>query len=166
MKITVLFLVTTGVVLSASLQAQSTTDPDRAFLEKAAQANLAEIATGRLAAQRSGNPEIQAFGDRMQQDHGKVLQELQGLAAAKGVTLPAAPDEARQATAFKLSRASGREFDLMYVKGPGVADHKAALALFEAGAKSQDPEIAALAKKTLPDIRHHLQMAQQLSGKP
>ena len=153
-----------SLTLSAALHAQAPSDTDRTFLEKAAQANLAEIETGRLAQQKSASPEIRAFGQKMEQDHGKTLQQLQPLAQAKGVTLPTSPDEAHQATAFKLSRASGREFDIMYVKSAGVADHKLALQLFEAGSKSKDADISAFAKKVLPDIRHHLEMAEKLSA--
>jgi putative membrane protein len=47
----------------------------------------------------------------------------------------------------------------------GVADHKAAKALFEKGVKSKDAEIKAFANKVLPDIEHHLQMAQQRAEK-
>ena len=140
-------------------------DADRDFMQKAAQANLAEIETGKLAHSKSGRPDIKQFGAKMEQDHGKTLQELQAIAALKGVTLPAAPDEAHQAQAKQLASASGKDFDKSYVAHAGVADHKAAKALFEKGAKSKDAEISAFAKKVLPDIEHHLQMAQKMAEK-
>lgn len=164
MKITKALLATCALVIAFPLMAQNPPASDQDFLAKAAQANLAEIETGRLAQQKSGSGEIRAFGEKMVQDHGKTLEQLRALAKARGVELPSAPDEAHQATAFKLSRASGREFDIMYVKAAGVADHKLAQQLFEAGTRSQDAEISALAKKALPDIRHHLEMAQKLSA--
>jgi putative membrane protein len=161
-------LARTAVALAACLPCLALAqvgEADKAFLMKAAQANLAEVETGRLARQKAADPEVREFGQRMEHDHAKALRELQALAQKHEVALPEAPDEAHQALAFQLSRASGRPFDLAYVKNAGVADHKAAETLFEAGSRSSDAGIAAFAKKALADIRHHLAMAQKLSAR-
>ncbi|HEX7812798.1 MAG TPA: DUF4142 domain-containing protein [Burkholderiales bacterium] len=136
---------------------------DRAFLQKAAQANIAEIEAGKLAQQRSRREDVKQFGQQMEKDHGETLGKLKTLAASKGVSLPDRPDEAHQALAAQLSRAEGSEFDRIYIGNAGVADHKAAKALFQQGAKSRDAEIKAFAAKTLPHIEHHLQMAERLA---
>ncbi len=149
----------------AQNDAAKPSDADRAFLEKAAQANMAEVETGKIAQQKSASEEIRRFGQKMEQDHGKTLKELQAIARNKGVDLPDGPDEAHQAQADMLKRASGKEFDMMYVKNAGVADHKAAKALFEEGKKSKDADIRALAAKTLPVVEHHLEMAQKMADK-
>jgi putative membrane protein len=155
-----------GSVLCFPAHAQNKlSDNDRAFLTKAAQANMAEVQTGKLAQEKSKNSEIKQFGQKMMEDHGKTLKEVQALARQKGETLPSSIDEAHQAQATALSRASGKEFDLMYVKEAGVADHKVAQQLFEEGTKSKDADIKAFAKKVLPDIQHHLQMAENMSKK-
>jgi len=44
-----------------------------------------------------------------------------------------------------------------------VADHLGAVKLFENASKSDDPDIAAFAQKTLPTLQHHLMMAQDLA---
>jgi putative membrane protein len=139
---------------------------DQDFLKKAAQANLAEVETGKLAQSKATRSDLKQFGQKMEQDHGKTLQELQVLAKSKGVPLPDAPDAAHQAQAKQLAGASGKDFDKAYVAHAGVADHKAAKELFEKGAKSKDPEISAFAKKVLPDIEHHLTMAQDMAKQP
>lgn len=159
-----------GVTLfAASLHSQSDqsklTEADRDFFQKAAQANVAEIEGGKLAQSKAARADIKQFGEKMEQDHSKTLQELQALAAKKGVSLPDGPDEAHQALAKQLAAASGKEFDRTYVTHAGVADHKAAKTLFEKGAKSQDADVRAFAKKVLPHIEHHLQMAQAIAAK-
>jgi putative membrane protein len=141
-------------------------DADVDFMNKAAQANLAEMETGKLAQDRATRADIKQFGQKMQQAHGKTLQELQTLAKNKNVTLPEAPDEAHQALAKQLAAAPGTDFDKAYLAHAGLADHKAAKMLFEKGAKSKDPELSAFAKKALPDIQHHLDMALQLAKQP
>ena len=144
---------------------QKIAEADRDFLEKAAQANLAEIETGKLAQSKATQADVKQFGQQMEQDHGKTLKELQVLAKNRGIKLPDMPDEAHQAQAQQLARASGKAFERSYVAHAGVADHKAAKKLFEKGARSQDAEISAFAKKLLPHIEHHLQMAQVLAAK-
>ena len=148
----------------SSAQNDSLAEADRAFLQKAAQANLAEIDAGKLAQEKSTRNDIKQFGKTMEQDHGKTLDELKPLAAAKGVSLPTEPDPPHKALATQLSRAEGKEFDRIYVGNAGLADHKAAKQLFESGAKSKDPEVKAFATKTLPHIKHHLEMAEQLAA--
>jgi putative membrane protein len=156
------------MIVASPLQARteppaSLSPDDRAFLEKAAQANLAEIDVGKLAQAKATRDDLKKFGAKMALDHGKTLKELQALAVKKGITLPKAPDDAHKAQATALSRASGREFDLTYVKNAGVADHWAAKELFQSGTQSNDASIRAFAQKVLPEIQHHLEMAESLS---
>ena len=139
---------------------------DQDFLKKAAQAQIAEVEAGKLAQNKAVSEDVKQFGEKMEQDHGKTLEELQALAKNTGVTLPEAPDAAHKAQAKQLETAEGKDFDKTYLAHAGVADHKAAKALFEKGAKSKNPEISAFAKKTLPHIEHHLKMAQQMAKKP
>jgi len=160
-------LAVVSVLFAASLYSQEDhsklAPADQDFLKKAAQANIAEMETGKLAQSKATRADIKQFGQTMEKDHGKTLQELQGLAKNKGVALPDAPDAAHQAQAKQLAGATGKDFDKAYLAHAGVADHKAAKELFEKGAKSKDPEISAFAKKVLPAIEHHLSMAQQMA---
>lgn len=59
-----------------------------AFLQTAAQENLAEIALGQLAIQMAESPEVKQFGEKMVQDHHMANQEIQHLASKEGVMLP------------------------------------------------------------------------------
>jgi putative membrane protein len=44
-----------------------------------------------------------------------------------------------------------------------VADHEEAVAIFETEVeKGSNPDLKAFAKKTLPTLKHHLQMAKAL----
>jgi putative membrane protein len=166
MKIANVFVACAFVALGGTASAQDDAKlgaVDAAFLKKAAQANLAEIEAGKLAQAKASRADIRSFGEKMVEDHGQTLRELQAIAQKKGVELPQAPDEAHQALADSLSRASGKEFDQIYIKNAGVADHKAARELFTSGTRSKDTEIRAFAEKTLPAIVHHGEMAQSLA---
>jgi putative membrane protein len=138
---------------------------DQTFVTSAAQANLAEVATGRLATERASHPDVKKFAQQMIDDHGKANRELSAIAGKKGFTVPEEPDEAQKQMATHLGEQSGAEFDRKYV-GMMVKDHVKAVALFEENAKlAKDADLRGFAEKTLPDLKAHLKMARNLSGK-
>jgi putative membrane protein len=137
---------------------------DREFMEKAARAGHAEVAAGKLASSKASNDQVKQFGERMVQDHGKAGEELKNIALGKGVTLPSGPDAAHKKLASKLESSKGADFDRLYVAEAGVKDHKEAVELFTDQAKNgKDADLKAFAQKTLPTIREHYQMAQDLN---
>jgi predicted outer membrane protein len=90
---------------------------------------------------------------------------VQQLAQAKGVTLPTEPDAKHKAAAAKLEALSGAAFDKAYMKQAGLADHRETHNLLQKNAKSaKDPDVKALAAKTLPVVDQHLKSAQQIAG--
>ena len=95
-------------------------------------------------------------------DHTKAGDELKAIVSQKSMPVPDAPDQKHQKAIAKLQGKSGKDFDAAF-KAQMVADHKATIAVFEKEAKSgKDAELKAFAAKTLPDLKHHLSMAQEL----
>jgi len=133
---------------------------DLSFISDAAQGGMAEVALGKLAQQRASDPQVKRFGEQMAQDHGKANEQLMALAAAKGVTPPAAPSRAQERDAQRLAKLSGAEFDRAYMEHM-VDDHKKDVSAFRKASKSAaDAEVKAFAARTLPTLESHLQMAQ------
>jgi putative membrane protein len=132
---------------------------DRSFLEKAAKGGMEEVAIAQAVQNRLSNPQVRDFANQMITDHTAANNELMALAARKGVTLP---DMTKKDAKLeeKWSDKSG-DLDKKYVKQM-VEDHEDTVELFEKGAKSDDPDIAAWAQKTLPTLQHHLTMAKDL----
>lgn len=136
---------------------------DRRLMQQIAQANIAEIETGKLAQSKSQNDEVKNFAQRMIDDHTKALEDLQQVAQAKGVTLPTTPDAKHRAMAKKLNALSGDKFDRMYMTQGGVTDHRQTHQLLErAQARATDPDVKQVVEQTLPVVQQHLTMAQQL----
>ena len=101
------------------------------------------------------------FGRRMVHDHSDVNQELRQLASSKGVMVPQSLDEKDAAERDRLSKLSGREFDVAYMPDM-VRDHKEDVSEFQKMAeKAQDPDVRAFAAKTLPMLQDHLRLAEQ-----
>jgi putative membrane protein len=133
------------------------------FLSKVAQANLAEVELGKLAAEKAESADIKQYGQKMVDDHGKANKEVHALADPKGLTLPTYVDAAHKAAKARLEKLSGEAFDRAFISQM-VRDHQAAVALFRTQARSgKDPEVKAFAEKMLPDLEGHLKMAMDLS---
>ena len=137
---------------------------DLEFVNGAAKGGTTEVELGRLAAQKSSNPRVQAFANRMVRDHAKIDRNLAALAASKGVELPDGKGLMNDATYLELKVLSGKEFDKAYVKAM-VADHKEDVSSFEkqSGA-AQDQDVKNFATKTLPTLQEHLTMIQKIQS--
>jgi putative membrane protein len=129
---------------------------DAKFATDVANGGLAEVALGKLAAEKATNAQVKEFANMMVTDHGKANEELMAIAKTKNITLPVAPDADHQKTMTDLSAKTGTEFDKAYVDAM-VDGHKKTAALLEDGSKNcKDTELMAFATKTLPVVKAHL----------
>ena len=78
--------------------------------------------------------------------------------------LPTELDSAHQSKLDKLKSLKGADFSASY-NSDQVDGHKDAVSLFERYAKGgADPKLKEWAEKTLPNLRHHLDMAQDMAA--
>lgn len=143
--------------------AAGATSPDARIMVDIAQADLAEITTGKMALSKAQSAEVRQYAQHMIDEHTRMQSEGGALAKAKGMPLPSAPDARRQAAAKKLEALSGESFDRAYMQQM-VKDHSETLQLVQrAAAEAKDPELRAHAQKAIPHVRQHLEMAQRLA---
>ena len=136
---------------------------DQQYFRDIAQANMAKVATGKLAQQQASSPQVKEFAEHMVKDHGQMIQEQQQMASAKGVQMPKQPKKEHQDALQKLKKAKSEQFDKAYM-AQMVKDHQKTLKTVQQAAKNaKDPQLKAMAQKAQPDIEKHLQMAQQLA---
>jgi putative membrane protein len=136
------------------------------FITRAAISDLFEIATARLALAR-GTEAQKAFANQMIEDHGKTSSELRQIMVVRSmnVDLPSQLDSAHQAKYDRLNDARGQDFAVLYTEQQ-IEAHKEAIAQFERYAQAGDiPELKEWASKTLPALKHHLEMAEALGVK-
>ena len=137
---------------------------DATFATKAADGGMAEVATGKLAAQHAQSPAVKSFGEQMVTDHSKANDELKAVAAKNAIDLPSAPSAKHQAAADKLAGFDGRAFDDAYVKLM-VQDHTETVALFKKeAATGSNADVKAFANETLPTLQHHLDMIKKIAA--
>jgi putative membrane protein len=161
---TLLFLALSGASSAAlAAEAEGTPPAPGIFVKKAALDGMTEVEAGKVALSKSQDPEIRSFAQRMVADHGKANSELAAIAKAKGLNPPKDLDSEHQAMVNSLKGKSGKDFDAAYAEHMNM-DHSKAIALFESAAGSNDPDLAQFAKKTLPTLKEHKELAQKLPG--
>jgi putative membrane protein len=138
---------------------------DSGFARDAARDGQMEVEAGRLAMSKSTNADVRAFGQRMVNDHSSANVDLRRVASMKGMTLAEALSDDQRKMLDDLSRLSGAEFDRRYVQMM-VQDHRKAVQMFENEANNgQDTVLRDFAARTLPTLREHLNMAEDLAGR-
>src|SRR3954454_6173785 len=133
------------------------------FVKEVAISDMFEIQSNKLA-QEKGNASEKTFASQMVTDHTKTSTELKGLVSSGKVKteLPASLDSSHQSKLDKLKAESGKDFSSDF-DSMQVTAHKDAVSLFERYANGgDDPELKSWAGKTLPTLKHHLEMAQNL----
>jgi len=126
---------------------QKMDNADAAAMKQLAQANLAEIESGKAAAAKAQSPEVKQFAQKMVTDHQQMLNELETLAKAK-----------------LTERASGADFDKKYMEEM-VKDHqKDAQETQDLAAKAKDPDFKTAVQKAHAKIEEHLQLAQRIAS--
>ena len=148
------------------------------FVQQAAIGNMAEIQLGQLASQRAQSSEVKQFAQKMIQSHTKALSELKSVANNANASVPAELDDKHRDLHQRLSGLQGAEFDREYMKVmvdahedmadllEGRADNAGASPGASSPSNAQsaggDAALNQWAAKTLPEVRQHLQEAQQL----
>ena len=164
------------------------------FRQMAMSSDAFEIESSRLALQRSRSPAVRRFAQMMVRDHSATTQALMGgapMAAVPGGpvgAVVAAPFQAAGAVAGavvggpagapamaldprhaqmlnQLAGVRGRTFDAAYAQMQVMA-HREAVGMFAAYAQAgNEPALRNFAAQVLPNLQHHLAMAQRLSGR-
>ncbi len=134
---------------------------DSAFVTDAIKGDNGEVAIGNLAQAQGQSQAVKDFGKLLVSDHGAHKQELAALASSAGISVTDEPTDEAKGNLKKLKALHGAEFDKQF-KVMMVEDHKKDIAKYEQQASSGDPQTSALAKKTLPTLRKHLDAANAL----
>jgi putative membrane protein len=134
------------------------------FVKEVAISDMFEIQSNTLAKDK-GNAAEKSFATTMVSDHTKTSTELKGMVGSGKVKaeLPVALDSSHQSKLDKLKGETGKDFSSDF-DSMQVSAHKDAVSLFERYAKGGDnADLKGWAVKTLPALKHHLEMAQGLA---
>jgi len=145
--------------------AQVSNDSDVLFMEIMTMSNLTEILTSRLALQKSSNAAVRAFAQQMITEHTRAQNELNAIAALKGVRLTDKPGPDQRLLYNRLTTLSGAAFDAAY-KNVQVNSHALTLDLIQTYRSiGRDQQALAYAAKMQPAVANHLAEAKTLPGR-
>ncbi len=152
--------VTPGSALAAP------TSVDTTWMVAAHQSNLTEIAAGKAAGQKATSTGVKDAGAMFVTMHTDLDAKLTAAAQKLGVTLPAAPTAAQQATLARVGALSGTAFDTAWVASQIAGHREAIAATAKELASGSDTAVLALAKAAAPVIASHLVTVEKLAGVP
>jgi len=162
-KIITLLLGSFAITGLVKAQTESPDTTARSFLIQASIANLQEIASGKLAAQRASDPKVKDFANMMITDHSKTQVKILDVAKNSGIQLPMAATET-PVPDRTLKVASDQDFDRLYVHTM-VPGHRETVQLFEKYAiTGKNPKVKAFAQQTLPTLKEHLSMIKMIDS--
>jgi putative membrane protein len=151
-------LVLGTLLFSAALQRAGYADgapSPQQFASAAAEGNLFEIESAKLAMQRALNNDTKAFASDMIRDHTAAGGTLESAAKSQGVTLSPGLDDEHQKKLDALKVAPADSFDQAYLSTQ-VTAHEEAFALFQAYAKGgPDGALRNAANSVLPTLKMH-----------
>ncbi|MBB6612786.1 DUF4142 domain-containing protein [Pontibacter sp. Tf4] len=135
---------------------------DATFMSTAASSNAFEVQAGNIAQQRATDQKVKDYAKMMVEHHTQASQEMNTVASQMSLTLTQALHPMHQEMLDELNNYTGNDFDEKYMDIMERA-HKMDIAMFEAKSQNaQNPSVKAFATKTVPTLRNHQQMADDI----
>jgi putative membrane protein len=146
----------------------------KAVLSQIHQANLIEIALGKMAEEKASTNEVRAYADQLVQDHMSADQTVVAMAQKRSANLrngAASHREGRHDIAHekqlerKLKSASGPDFDRLFLQQASSDHERLIYKLQQDREDASDDELEALIDKMIPILEQHRELAQILMKK-
>lgn len=158
----------TMLLISTGLMAEQKGSPlnsrDEQFVQHEAATGALTVQFGELGARKAQSTDVKAFASMIVTEHTKLNAELIQMAANKGVDIPTAVDSQKANTLEKLEKATGAEFDKLFLAELQNGHKQCVSSLEEASKKSQDEDLKKWVDRTLPLLRKHHTRINELSS--
>lgn len=142
---------------------QQTASDKTAFMKKAASDGKAEVQICQMALRQSDDAQLKQVAQRLLDDHTQANQQLQQIVQRENVSLPEQLMPEDQQKLQKLQGKSGTAFDEAWTQ-MNLKDHRKDIKLFSmASEKLDDQPTRQFAQNTLPKLKTHLQLVEQLT---
>lgn len=138
-------------------------EADKQLMNEVAMGGMMQLELSRVAVQKATNPQTKALAQAEVTEQTGLSAKLKEIAAAKGVTLPTAPDAQTKTLLTKFNQASGTSFDKLYVTESGVKGHeKLNQVMTKVESSASDSNLKQLAKAAHPLVKTHLSVSRQI----
>jgi putative membrane protein len=140
-------------------------EADQQLLMQVAAGGQRQLAISRAVLEKVTNPQVKLLAQSEVEEQTGVSAKLQEIASAKGITLPAGPDAEAQAMVSQAQNLSGAQLDLFYLNESGIRGHELLRTTMQTVQKTaKDESLKRLATATLPVIRTHLSVSQDVKA--
>ncbi len=141
------------------------TSKDKEFVTQAGIDVLAGAEMSKLGVQKASDADVKALAQRLAAEHEEINEELRQLATTKGFALPAELGPQQKRALDHMAGFRGAEFDKTFIHHMVEGHQSAVSELEEAATSAADTDLRTLVNKTLPIMREHLALAQEVSNK-
>jgi len=139
------------------------------FIASASFECMTEAQLARIAMDLGQTESLRHFAHAMIDVYEKATADIAGVAARRALTVPVLLDEEHRRFVEGMREKSGRDFDLAYIRRI-IEGHEKAITLFKRGQRIKDPEISALASRTLSVLEARLRrtdlLLQSIAAEP
>jgi putative membrane protein len=127
-----------------------------AFIASASLELITEAQVGRLAMERSHTESLRHFAHAMIDVYERAVADIARIATRRTLPVPVSLDEEHRQIVERMGEKSGRDFDFAYTSRM-LDGHQDAITLFKRGQRIKNPELSALASRTLSvlETRYH-----------
>ena len=139
-------------------------EADAEFLVKSTSNALLEVALGKLAQAHATNPAVRSYGARLVPQRLELLATLRTLAAAKGLTVPAALGGDEQEAYHDASTQTGTRLDKQAVELILKIQRQDEDAFDDMKDDAYDGDIRGFAAKHYNSVKEQLDAAKEVAG--
>ena len=135
---------------------------DQQFLSQADEFDVGQIKLGELALQKTSNPHIKRFAQKMVNDRQFANQHLQALANDDGIGFPKVMNPQQEVLYKHLQKLRGKQFDQAYMKHAMRALNKFRTIMEVAKTNVRDRSLQAWIDETVPTLQSQENMAKSI----
>ena len=140
-------------------------DQDKQFLTQAGLSDYTEITFSQLALQKSTDPQVKAYAQKMVTDHQMLETKMKPFADQMGVAPATALDSDHQQKYDALNQLSGADFDKQYMSAMDTDHHKSLDAFKTEETSTQDKQLKPTVKQGEKVVAQHTAMADKMMKK-
>jgi putative membrane protein len=152
-----------GVAVTARGGEKTEQLTDKMFVMKAAGINHEEIVLGSLAEKRAESSGVKEYAEMLVKNHKTAQEKLATVIKSRNIAIVTGLEQKTKEEFEHLSKCQGAQFDREFLQCM-IKGHKKAIQLFEQEASSgKEEEVRSYAKEMLPELRKHLNRAEELA---
>jgi len=135
---------------------------DQEHLMEIAMGGTMQLEMSKIAVERASSEDVKAIAKAEVEEQTILSNKLKEIAAAKQISMPSPHEDKKiKKMTDKLQKASGAEFDHVYLEESGVKGHELLKeTMTKVMKKANDQDLKMLASTALPLIQTHLQVSK------